>query len=207
MLREELLPFAGRQDAQRCWVTAVCADVLEAPEIRAGLVDELTLGCSVFLLDGCLPEGHDGWVRVGLADGREGYMRSAHVRFAENFSASGETELRGRLTAAAKLYIGAQYRWGGKSLFGIDCSGLCMMAYWLNGICIYRDAKIMPGFPIKEISPADAQAGDLLFFPGHVGMVLCGETFIHSSVTGNGVRVDSRADFGGKLTCAGSIFL
>ena len=56
---------------------------------------------------------------------------------------------------------------------GIDCSGLAFMSYLLCGILIYRDARIMPGFPVREIpmgNPAEtAKKGDLLFFPGQCG--------------------------------------
>lgn len=55
---------------------------------------------------------------------------------------------------------------------GIDCSGLVSMAYLLCGISIYRDARIVEGFPIREIDRGDMKPGDLLFFPGHVAMYL-----------------------------------
>ena len=71
-----------------------------------------------------------------------------------------------------RSYLGAQYRWGGKTPLGIDCSGIVSMAYLLNGVTIYRAAAIKSGFALHEISLEAAKPGDLLFFPGHVAMYL-----------------------------------
>ena len=84
---------------------------------------------------------------------------------------------------AALGYQDTTYRWGGMSPQGIDCSGLCSMAYLLNGIKIYRDAAIKPGFPMKEIPVENMKRGDLVMFKGHVAMYLGGERklYIHST--------------------------
>jgi len=116
----------------------------------------------------------------------------------------------------ALTYLGAHYRWGGKSPLGIDCSGLCSTAYLLNGIVIYRDASIKEGFPIRAIDRADMKPGDLLFFPGHVAMYMGEGKYLHSTghVSANGVIVNSldpaspiyRADLDEKLTEVGTYF-
>ncbi|WP_241425298.1 C40 family peptidase [Clostridium beijerinckii] len=102
-----------------------------------------------------------------------------------------EEDLRNNLVSSAVSYIGTQYRWGGKTPLGIDCSGLCSMAYMLNGILIYRDAKIKEGFPIKEITFKQIKKGDLIFFPGHVAMYLGNGKYIHSSTSNDVVKINS----------------
>jgi len=85
---------------------------------------------------------------------------------------------------SAKRYLGTQYRWGGKSTRGVDCSGLTSSSYLQNGVLIYRDARIVEGWPVHPIPRSEMQPADLLFFPGHIGMYIGSGRFIHS--TGNG---------------------
>ena len=93
----------------------------------------------------------------------------------------------------AKWYLNTPYLWGGRSPFGIDCSGFTQMVYKLNGIKLKRDAwqqadqgKVL-GF-IEEAKP-----GDLAFFDNedgkivHVGIILAAGRIIHAS---GKVRID-----------------
>ena len=189
--------LAEKVEPSSHYVSIAAADVLAAPKVQANLIECLTLGCTVHAMS----EEESGWIKIALADGRSGFIRSAFLRkFPEKIS-------RESVCETAKLYLGSQYRWGGKSPLGIDCSGLCFMAYWLNGVSIYRDARIVEGFAVKEISLAKAQMGDLVFFDGHVGMLMDDGRMLHSSVDGNGVGLD---EFVGKwldrLVAVGSVF-
>ncbi|MCI5927120.1 MAG: C40 family peptidase [Pseudoflavonifractor capillosus] len=99
---------------------------------------------------------------------------------------------------------------------GIDCSGLCSMAYLLCGVIIWRDAAIREGYPIRPIPRENMRPGDLLFFPGHVAMYLGDGRYIHATaragddgVVINSLRpghADYRVDLAGSLTAVGSIF-
>ncbi len=44
------------------------------------------------------------------------------------------------------------------------------MTYLLNGLAIYRDASIREGFPVRPVAAEAARTGDLLFWPGHIGL-------------------------------------
>jgi beta-lactamase class A len=141
------------------------------------------------------PGGGDGgqdadWLPGTLARGEKGFVRARSVRAVSIWSGP-EDELRANVTADAKLYLGTQYRWGGKSHAGIDCSGLASMAYMLNGLYIYRDGSIADGFPVKEISPEAARTGDLLFWDGHVALYLGDNRYIHSTGRSSGVVINS----------------
>lgn len=189
------------------------ADILEEPKVQGRLVRSLTRGALV----GLAPESRDGWRRVLLCDGAEGWVWEDFLRpMPSAWRTVNPALLRKSLTAAALLYLGVQYRWGGKTPMGIDCSGLCSMAYLLNGILICRDAHLLPRFPMHEIAADRMAEGDLLFFPGHVAMYLGEKRYIHSTAGNNchGVVINSldpetadyRADLPEKLTGIGSVF-
>jgi hypothetical protein len=101
---------------------------------------------------------------------------------------------RQTLTSYAMLYLNCPYLWGGRSPFGIDCSGLTQMIFKLGGRKLKRDAyqQALEGTIVSFIS--EAQPGDLAFFDDesenivHVGMMLGDGRIIHSS---GRVRIDT----------------
>ena len=200
-------------------VSAPMADVLTEPRVQGKRMSTLFAGSLVWTSEESRTE--DDWSRVELPDGREGWMRTHFLmpgRNGEKFPE--ERTLRREIADRALSFLGTQYRWGGKTAMGIDCSGLAFMSYLLCGILIYRDARIMPGFPIREIpmgNPAEtAKKGDLLFFPGHVAVSLGEGRFVHSTaypgcgcVTVNSLNEgdpDYREDLKKRLISVGSIF-
>lgn len=128
-----------------------------------------------------------------------------------------ERELRHALTEHALSYLGIQYRWAGKSSQGVDCSGLLFLSYMENGILIYRDAKIMDGFPMRPIGRDELAPGDAIYFPGHVAMYLGDGKFIHATAykenagvcinSLNPVDRDYRGDLVNSITGYGSVFV
>jgi len=93
----------------------------------------------------------------------------------------------------AMMYFNTPYLWGGRTPFGIDCSGFTQMVYKISGIKLLRDAsqQITQGETINFIS--EAQAGDLVFFDNeeeeiiHVGILIGNNEIIHAS---GKVRID-----------------
>jgi hypothetical protein len=94
---------------------------------------------------------------------------------------------KSKLVDFAVSYLNAPYLWGGKTPFGIDCSGFSQMVYKLGGRQIPRDAKdqAMLGEPLSFID--EAEPGDLAFFDNkegiitHVGVLLADNFIIHAS--------------------------
>jgi len=92
----------------------------------------------------------------------------------------------------AKFYLHSPYLWGGKSHFGIDCSGFVQQVYKLAGYELPRDS-FMQAEVGQHIEFEDVQAGDLAYFHNvngriiHVGIILPGNQIIHAS---GEVRID-----------------
>ncbi len=96
------------------------------------------------------------------------------------------------LQKTAKQYLHAPYRWGGKTPFGIDCSGFTQMVFKLMNVRLQRDAyqQATQGKFITFVN--HTKAGDLAFFGEndaitHVGILLDEEKIIHAS---GKVRID-----------------
>jgi gamma-D-glutamyl-L-lysine dipeptidyl-peptidase len=102
----------------------------------------------------------------------------------------------------ATLFENTTYLWGGKSVFGIDCSGYAQQVFKVLGIWLPRDAYQQAEHGELVDFLQAAQCGDLAFFDNeegkitHVGILLNNETIIHAS---GKVRID-RIDNAGIIS-------
>lgn len=103
------------------------------------------------------------------------------------------------LLAESAAYTHAPYYWGGRSIWGVDCSGLVQSLLRHQGIAISRDCITQVDEGTGVPSRHEAQPGDLAFFDGtrdggrHVGFVLDGGLVLHAS---GFVRIDELTDRG-----------
>ena len=199
--------------APDCVVSRSFADLLAGPTVQAPVMATLPRGALVL---GCPAGAEEGWRQVTLCDGRHGWMReSALAPYFPSPPACPPEELGRRVCQSALSYLGTQYRWGGKTPWGIDCSGLVFMAWFLNGVCLFRDARMEPGFPARPIPFEARRPGDLLYFPGHVALYLGEDRFVHSTAKAgsDGVVINSlsphapdfRQDLKESLLAVGSV--
>ena len=174
-------------------VTSLLADVVSEPTVRANVLKTLPKGSFVTPI-----KTIDNYTSILLPDASAAFVRTdflsrkaKHIAINPKEMQAHEAELRESIVQNAKSYLGTQYRWGGKTSLGIDCSGLTFMAYRLCGIDIWRDAHYKEGFAIRKIDAHLAKQGDLVFYPGHVAMIFSCTKIIHSSNVSNGVTIDN----------------
>ena len=105
-------------------------------------------------------------------------------KFEGNFSNS--RKIKEEAVKIALLLINTPYLWGGRSPFGIDCSGLSQLAYKMIGVNLPRDAKDQAKIGSTLSFIDESQAGDLAFFHDqddkivHVGIILKNNYIIHA---------------------------
>ncbi|MFG1239559.1 C40 family peptidase [Xanthobacter autotrophicus DSM 597] len=167
-------------------VTALRTFLFPGPDIKLPPRDALVFGSRVVVrsisggfaltTDGCLPAVH-----VAPADDREGDFVTVAARF-----------------------LGVPYLWGGRSSLGIDCSGLVQTALAATGVRVPRDSD-MQEKAIGAAIPLDAprRRGDLLFWPGHVGIAEDEQTLLHANAFHMAVAREPLAGALERISAAG----
>jgi len=121
-----------------------------------------------------------------------GFVHRRHVR------PLNETETD--WVAVAERALGSPYVWGGRGGLGHDCSGLVQVALAACGIACPRDTDQQAealGSPLDD--QARLRRGDVIFFPGHVGLMVDGERLLHANAHWMAVTIEPLADVIARL--------
>ncbi|SDX37297.1 Cell wall-associated hydrolase, NlpC family [Ruegeria halocynthiae] len=154
----------GPIEPQTHWIVAASTHAYEQPDMKSRDQTSLSFGSKVRALS-----EQDGFLQTTL-----GFIPAVHAVPAYS-----------RLTdpvAAAELFLGTPYLWGGNSRFGLDCSGLVQAALLACGIPCPGDSSDQEREVGQLLPTGEAeQRGDLLCWKGHVAWVAAKNLLLHAN--------------------------
>lgn len=100
--------------------------------------------------------------------------------------------------AVAERFLGAPYQWGGRESLGLDCSALVQQALHACGRFCPRDSDQQQALG-RPVDAAELARGDLVFWQGHVGMMLDAARLIHANAFHMQVEIEPLAEAVGRI--------
>ncbi len=172
--------LSAREDAALVMVTARVAPVFAAADIKAPVVTELPFGA-----------------RVAGTMGERFFACSAGFIHVRHLSPPPIMPIE-----VARLFTGAPYLWGGRTPLGVDCSGLVQAALATCGVSCPRDSDQQRDGVGVAVDFGDRAAGDLVFFPGHVGILATRDRLFHANAHWMATVEEPLEDVIGRLQAA-----
>jgi cell wall-associated NlpC family hydrolase len=171
-------------------VTAIRTFAFGGPSIKLPPIETLVMGSAV---------------TVTREDGAFAVTREGRHLPRSHLAAIGHREVD--FVAVADRFIGTPYLWGGKSSFGVDCSGLVQISLNAAGIGCPRDSDMQQAALGRELDVAEAMSlkrGDLLFWKGHVAIARDAKTVVHANAYHMATVIENTKAAIARIEAAGS---
>jgi cell wall-associated NlpC family hydrolase len=173
-------------------VTALRTYVFSAPSVKSAPMFLASLNAQI------TAEGREGrFVKAA----RAGWIFQGHLAAIDAPPAAADW------VAAAERFLGAPYQWGGKESLGLDCSGLVQTALQAGGRAAPRDSDMMERDLGRPVAVRDNLAGlargDLVFWAGHVGIMLDPDRMLHATAAFMEVVVEPLTAARARIIAAG----
>jgi cell wall-associated NlpC family hydrolase len=128
------------------------------------------------------------------------YMPAAHLVPIDSYESD--------FVTVAERFLGVPYLWGGKTMLGLDCSGLVQIALTACGVACPRDSDMQEaavGTPFdRAAGSAGLKRGDLIFWKDHVAVARDGASLLHANAFHMAVAIEPFTDAIARIRDAGS---
>lgn len=162
-------------------VIALRTLVFERPETKAPVMMGLSMGARLTV------RGQEGNF-LKLAG--SGWIFASHA-------APVDSAMESDFVAVAQRFLGTPYLWGGRESTGLDCSGLVQVSLAATGLDVLRDSDMQAATVGSAVEPnadfSNLKRGDLVFWSGHVAIMLDERRIIHASGKSMSVEIEEFA--------------
>ena len=171
-------------------ITALSTFAFPGPSIKSPPIETLVMGAMVTVVreDGRFAVTREGW-----------YLPQSHLGGIDSHADD--------FVAVAERFVGTPYLWGGKSSFGIDCSGLVQVSLNAAGTGCPRDSDMQQDRLGRALDVREAkqlQRGDLIFWSGHVAVVRDASSIVHANVHAMATAIEDTGQAIARIKAAGS---
>jgi cell wall-associated NlpC family hydrolase len=187
-LPDRALARPGARPTHR--ITALRTFAFPGPSIKLPPVEALVMGSMITVIreEGSFVVTREGW-----------YLPRQHVGLIDSRVPD--------FVAVAEQFAGTPYLWGGKSSFGVDCSGLVQISLNAAGTGCPRDSDMQQeglGRALDQSEAKKLKRGDLIFWKGHVAIVRDANSVVHANAHRMATVIESTREAIARIKTAGS---